>query len=184
LIEQIDRAEELVYTKYMKALIDYEGLQRVEKYMFPRSAFREILLNAVVHKDYGSYNPIQISVYDDKMYIWNDGTMPKELSSTEKLFQKHSSKPYNPKLAGTFFKSGMIEAWGRGFDKIKEACDLHGTALPEYEILSYGVMVLCKANEQYIRLRFNFSTRYGAQVSYRRAEWANFHSCQRLESRA
>ena len=40
----------------------------------------------------------------------------------EKLFEKHSSKPYNPKLANVFFKSGMIEAWGRGFDKIKEAC--------------------------------------------------------------
>jgi len=50
LIEQIDRVEDLVYTKYMKALIDYEGLQRIEKFMFPRKAFREILLNAVMHK--------------------------------------------------------------------------------------------------------------------------------------
>ncbi|MCD7764499.1 MAG: hypothetical protein LUI14_15205 [Lachnospiraceae bacterium] len=33
--------------------------------------------------------------------------MPEELDSTEKLFEKHSSKPYNPKLANTFFKSGM-----------------------------------------------------------------------------
>jgi ATP-dependent DNA helicase RecG len=37
------------------------------------------------------------------------------------LFEKHSSMPYNPKIADTFFKTGMIESWGRGFDKIKNA---------------------------------------------------------------
>lgn len=112
LIEQVDKTVDLVYTKYMKALISYEGIQRVEQFMFHRDAFREILLNAIVHKDYSSCNPIQISVYEDKIYIWNDGEMPADLDSTDKLFMKHSSKPYNPKLANVFFKSGMIEAWG------------------------------------------------------------------------
>lgn len=70
----------------------------------------------------------------------------------EKLFMKHSSKPYNPKLANVFFKSGMIEAWGRGFDKIKEACELYNGPLPEYEITKSGVMVLCKACDKYLEL--------------------------------
>ena len=109
LIEQVDKTVDLIYTKYLKALIDYKGIQRVEQYMFHQDAFREILLNAIVHKDYSGCNPIQISVYEDKMYIWNDGVMPTNLASAEKLFQKHSSKPYNPKLADIFFKSGMIE---------------------------------------------------------------------------
>lgn len=107
LIEQADHTVELVYTKYLKALIDYDGIQRTERYMFHKEAFREILLNAIVHKDYSSCNPIQISVYEDKIYVWNDGQMPANLSSAEKLFQKHSAKPYNPKLANIFFKSGM-----------------------------------------------------------------------------
>ncbi|MCM1184071.1 MAG: ATP-dependent DNA helicase RecG, partial [Roseburia sp.] len=113
---------------------------------------REILLNAVVHKDYSACNPIQISVYEDKIYIWNDGEMPSELNSTEKLFEKHSSKPYNPKLANVFFKSGMIEAWGRGFDKIKEACVKYTGRLPEYNISASGIMVLCKACDKYMEL--------------------------------
>lgn len=102
--------------------------------------------------DYSSCNPIQISVYEDKIYIWNDGEMPPSLNSTEKLFMKHSSKPYNPKLANIFFKSGMIEAWGRGFEKIKEACNLYEGPLPEYEINESGIMVLCKACNKYINL--------------------------------
>lgn len=103
LIEQVDKTVDLVYTKYMKARIDYEGVQRIEQFMFHKDAFREILLNAIVHKDYSSCNPIQISVYEDKIYIWNDGEMPPNLNTTEKLFMKHSSKPFNPKLAEVFF---------------------------------------------------------------------------------
>ena len=152
LIEQVDKTMDLVYTKYLKALIDYKGIQRIEQYMFHKDAFREILLNAIVHKDYSSCNPIQISIYEDKIYIWNDGKMPANLSSTEKLFKKHSSKPFNPKLAEIFFKSGMIEAWGRGFDKIKEACEKYDAPLPEYDISENGIMVLCKACDRYLRI--------------------------------
>ena len=47
LIEQVDKTVDLVYTKYMKALIDYEGVQRIEQFMFHKDAFREILLNAL-----------------------------------------------------------------------------------------------------------------------------------------
>ncbi len=154
LIEQADYTVELVYTKYLKALVAYDGLQRTEQYMFHKEAFREILLNAVVHKDYSSCNPIQISVYEDRIYVWNDGEMPASLASTEKLFQKHSSKPYNPKLANVFFKSGMIEAWGRGFDKIREACQKYDGPLPEYEINEEGIMVYCKACKKYQRLLY------------------------------
>jgi ATP-dependent DNA helicase RecG len=113
------------------------------------------LLNAVVHKDYSSCNPIQISVYEDKIYIWNDGEMPPNLDSADKLFMKHASKPYNPKLANVFFKSGMIEAWGRGFEKIKEACGLYDGPLPEYEINESGIMVLCRACARYLGLLRN-----------------------------
>jgi ATP-dependent DNA helicase RecG len=78
--------------------------------------------------------------------------MPPNLDSADKLFMKHSSKPYNPKLANVFFKSGMIEAWGRGFEKIKEACEVYDDPLPEYEINESGIMVLCKACDRYLEL--------------------------------
>ena len=68
------------------------------------------------------------------------------------LFANCSSKLFNPKLAEIFFKSGMIEAWGRGFDKISEACAKNNSPLPEYTIDGSGIMVCCNAGEYYIRL--------------------------------
>lgn len=151
LILQADNAIELIYTKYMKAFIDYEGLQRIETYMFPMEGFREILLNAINHKDYSTGIPIQISIYEDKIYVWNDGKWPENLPVDE-IYKKHSSIPYNPKMADVFYKAGEIESWGRGFDKIMEVCEKEKAPYPEIDANSRGVMVLCKPCEQYNKL--------------------------------
>ena len=151
LILQADKTVELIYTKYMKALIDYEGLQRTETYMFPMEGFREILLNAINHKDYSTGIPIQISIYEDKIYVWNDGKWPENLP-VDKIYEKHSSIPYNPKIADVFYKAGEIESWGRGFDKIMEVCKAEKAPYPVIDANARGVMVLCKPCDQYNRL--------------------------------
>jgi predicted HTH transcriptional regulator len=66
-------------------------------------------------------NPIHIHVYPDKVLIYNDGRLP-EKWTVEDLFASHTSKPYNPLIAGAFFRSGQIEEWGRGIEKITNAC--------------------------------------------------------------
>jgi len=67
LFEQIEKTTDLLFTKYIKAEISYEGINRVEKYEYPKEAIREALLNAIAHKDYSGGVPIQISVYGDKI---------------------------------------------------------------------------------------------------------------------
>ena len=131
LLEQVDKTLDLLLTKYMRADISYEDMTRIEKYPFPRPALREALLNAVVHKDYSNGIPIQISVYADKVILWNDGQLP-ENWTIETLKQKHPSKPYNPDIANAFFRAGLIEAWGRGIQKINSECQRAGLPVPEF----------------------------------------------------
>lgn len=140
LITMADKVEELVYLKYFKGIIGYDGLQRIENYPVPRAAFREAVLNSIVHRDYGTGNPIHIHIYPEKVLIYNDGRLP-ENWSIEDLFSLHTSKPYNPLIAGTFFRSGQIEAWGRGIAKITDACKSWGKSEPFYKIKSNEVMI-------------------------------------------
>jgi len=140
LITMADKAEDLVYLKYFKGIISYEGLQRIENYPIPRQAFREAVLNAIIHRDYSTGNPIHIHIYPDKVLIYNDGKLP-ETWTVEDLFLPHTSKPYNPLIAGTFFRSGQIEAWGRGVEKITEACKSWGKPEPFYRIRANEVMI-------------------------------------------
>ena len=129
LMMQIDKAINMIYEKYLRAKITYEGIHRVERYPFPYEAVREALLNAVVHKDYTSGIPIQVSIYDDKLYISNDGRLP-ETWTLEEFLGKHRSKPFNPLIAHVFYLAGYIESWGRGIEKIFEACKTDGIYQP------------------------------------------------------
>jgi ATP-dependent DNA helicase RecG len=140
LFQQAEKTLDLLLTKYMKAYISYEGITRVERFLFPRDALREVLLNAIVHRDYSTGNPIQIRVYDDQIRFGNDGQLP-EGWSVNNLLQKHTSKPYNPLIAGAFFRTGDIESWGRGIDKIRTACSENRIDFPTFEFEPTGVMV-------------------------------------------
>lgn len=131
LFNQVEKTIDLLFTKYIKALISYEGIQRVETFEYPKDAIREALLNAISHKDYSSGIPIQISVYNDKIMFWNEGELPQSWT-TENLTKKHASKPYNPDIANSFFRSGYIESWGRGTLKILESCLDSGLPVPKF----------------------------------------------------
>lgn len=141
LFEQIEKTMDLLFTKYIKAMISYEGISRVETYEYPKEAVREALLNATAHKMYEGCVPIQISVYSDKIMIWNQGHMP-ENWTMEKLLAKHPSMPYNPDIANAFFRSGYIEAWGRGFTKMTSQCLEAGLPEPVYEYDMSGFWVV------------------------------------------
>ena len=108
---------------------------RIERYFVPEEALREALLNALCHKQYQSGVPIQISVYEDKLYIANCGCLP-ENWTLENLMSKHASSPYNPNIAHVFYLAGFIESWGRGIEKICSACEKDGVPQPEYTIKS------------------------------------------------
>jgi ATP-dependent DNA helicase RecG len=137
LFEQVEKTMDLLFTKYIKAMISYEDIYRVETYEYPKDALREALLNAVAHKDYTGPYPIQISVYENKIMIWNYGKLP-ENWTVEDLLDKHSSQPRNPDIATTFFRSGYVESWGRGMDKMRNLCLEAKIPLPQLS---------CKGND-------------------------------------
>jgi len=140
LFEQIGKTMDLLFTKYIKAEISYEGIHRVEKYEYPKDAVREALLNAIAHKDYSGGVPIQISVYSDKIIFWNEGQLP-ENWTIENLLIKHPSKPYNPDIANALFRSGYIESWGRGTLKMMKECAEAGIPQPLYSYDMSGFFV-------------------------------------------
>jgi len=108
------------------------------------------LLNALAHKDYGSAIPIQVSVYDHQIVIWNPGHLPDDWT-LEKLLGKHPSRPFNPLVANAFFRAGYIEAWGRGIEKIQRECREHDIPAPDFDPGMSGLMLTFHANPRRLR---------------------------------
>ena len=153
LFEQIEKTMDLLFTKYIKAPISYEGINRIETYEYPKDAVREALLNAIAHKDYSGGVPIQISVYSDKIIIWNEGQLP-ENWTVKNLLEKHASRPYNPDIANALFRSGYIDSWGRGTIKIIRECKQAGIPEPVFSYDSSDISVEFRKdiyNEKYLQ---------------------------------
>ncbi len=106
-------------------------------------------MNAVIHKDYRTGIPIQISVYEHKIVLWNPGQLP-ERWTLQKLFGKHPSNPFNPLLASAFFRAGYVEAWGRGIEKMYRECVGHDIPAPIFDTSMSGLMVTFEANPAHL----------------------------------
>jgi ATP-dependent DNA helicase RecG len=144
IFEMADITMEILDKKYLKKIITYEGIHRIETMEYPYEAVREMLLNAIVHRQY-SGPPIQISIYDDKLMVWNYGVLP-ETITIEDLKRKHASHPRNPIIADIFFKGGLIEAWGRGTLKIIDECKKANLPEPIIEEITGGICVTVSKN--------------------------------------
>lgn len=139
ILQMADRVMDVLKSKYLISPIHYEGMQRIEPLEIPEDALREILYNAIIHKQYGGA-PIQMRVYNDHIELWNEGSLP-EGYTIATLLGKHSSRPRNLNIAEVFYRAGFVETWGRGFRKIREGFAAANLPMPTFEENCGGIQV-------------------------------------------
>jgi ATP-dependent DNA helicase RecG len=88
---------------------------------YPEAAIREAVTNAICHREYSAVGAIQVRIYDDRLEVWNPGTLPPSLT-IESLYREHPSLPRNPKIASAFYRARLIEHWGTGTLRMADAC--------------------------------------------------------------
>ncbi len=131
LFEQLEITVEAI-KKHLSVKFEIKDIQRKDIWDYPIEAIREAVINALIHRDYSSTAEIQIRIYDDKIWIWNPGKLPPELSIDD-LKKEHSSYPRNPLIANAFYLAGFIERWGSGTKRIVDLCKDQGLPEPEYK---------------------------------------------------
>lgn len=142
IIQMADKVVDILITKYLVTPIKFNGLQRNESLEIPLDALREILYNAIAHKNYMG-SAIQMHIYNDRIEIWNDGNLP-EGYSEETLYNSHPSLPRNPNIANVMFKAGFIDTWGRGYKKIYTSFKSKGLPIPSVHNFFSGVQIIIK----------------------------------------
>ena len=115
--------------------------ERVDEPLYPPVALREALANALCHRDYSiGGGSVAVAIYDDRLEVTSSGSLHFGLTA-EKLFETHESLPWNPLIAGVFYRRGIIEQWGRGTLKMAELTTSAGLPKPEIEDVSGCVTV-------------------------------------------
>ena len=110
-----------------------DRFERIDEPLYPPLATREALANALCHRDYSiGGGSVGIAVYDDRLEVTSSGSLHFGLTP-EKLFGPHESRPWNPLIARTFYRRGIIEEWGSGTLKMADMASNAGLPTPEID---------------------------------------------------
>lgn len=121
-----------------------DQFKRIDKPALPILAIREALVNAICHRDYSDRTGyISIAIFDDRVEIWNNGTLSSKLR-LEDLKHKHDSVLRNALIAKVFYLRGLIEAWGTGTTRMIDFCKKDGLPAPKFAERTSGFLVTFK----------------------------------------
>lgn len=114
LFEQVGMAVDFVLSKLNRSVgTRAESNQAPVRHEIPPDVIREAIVNAIAHRDYTSAGAVQVSVFADRVEVWNPGTLPPPLT-LESLRQPHGSIARNHLICEALFLARYIEKYGTG----------------------------------------------------------------------
>lgn len=115
LFEQFEQAFAFI-TSCLSKSFQIRAVVRFEEYEIPLVALREIILNAVVHRDYSLKAPAKIAIFDDRVEVFSPGNFPGPLPSD--LLEAGITYVRNAFICKVFREAGYIEKLGTGFSTV------------------------------------------------------------------
>lgn len=119
LFDAVDMTMKYIISQLKVAFeITGETSQRNEIFEYPLPALREMVLNAIVHRDYMSPIDVQIKLYDKKIVFFNPGTLYGDLTPEDLRSNNYHANTRNRLIAEAFYLTGDIEKYGSGYRRI------------------------------------------------------------------
>ena len=136
-LEQYEQAVDMFRRHYQYEEI--KGTTRNKIELIPEEAFREVLANAIVHRNWDVDQNIRIAMFNDHIEVSSPGGLPYGLSK-EEYMNGNISNLRNPVLGGVFFRLNLIEMFGTGIRRIKYAYR-DSTLKPNFEVYENSIVI-------------------------------------------
>jgi len=117
----------------ISTIIDKDG-KRKDKPEYPIKAIREIILNALIHRDYSIHtdsSPVRIIIYNNRIEVENPGGLYGRITIDQ--LGKTSADTRNPFIAGALEVLMETENRFTGIPTIINECKKHGLIEPLFE---------------------------------------------------
>ncbi|WP_302719140.1 RNA-binding domain-containing protein [uncultured Senegalimassilia sp.] len=150
MLKLLDFAEYFVTSNIRREFVIGEtGMYRKEIPEIPAEAIREAVANALCHRDYTTGTAVEVNVFMDTVQIVSPGLFP-EGDSPERHLAGIASEfgLRNPAIARTLFRAGVIEQYGTGIPRIKEACKAAGVRFRFEQTVNSTVVVFGRPGSQ------------------------------------
>ena len=126
------------------SFFESDQFERIDKPALPVLAVREAIVNAVCHRDYrDNTSSISLAIYDDRLEIWNNGTLPPDLKLSD-LKKPHESRPRNRVIASVLYARKFLKDGVAAQLKMLDLCKEQDVPEPKFEEYSGGFSVTFK----------------------------------------
>ena len=134
----------------IKVAFEIKGMptQRTEIFEYPLPALREIVLNAIIHRDYTSPIDMQIKIFDNYISIYNPGGLYGTLTVDQLKGDAYQAIARNKLIAEAFYLTGDIEKYGSGFLRIRNDIKEYPTMKMEFSEVASGFLWTVSYKEQ------------------------------------
>ncbi len=137
--EQLREVDRLLKSNIPRAL-DTRGERHVEERSYPYEALRELLRNAVIHRNYEkSHTPVRISWLVDRVEILSPGSAFGEVGRDN--FGQGATSYRNPTIAEAMKNMGFMQRFGIGIETARRALAANGNPPPEFDVQDAFVLV-------------------------------------------
>jgi ATP-dependent DNA helicase RecG len=147
LSEQLRQAETFV-RDHMRAITRLVGLTRQETPEYPLEAVRELLVNAVAHRDYSQQgDTIHLHIFADRLEVHSPGGLPGPVTLSNLLESRFSR---NAVIAQVLSDLGFVERLGYGLNRVMTAVKQNNLPAPKFEELggAFRVTLFSKSAEK------------------------------------
>lgn len=129
-----------MFDKWYKPYEEVVGFRRIERIQIPREAYREGIANALVNRRYDINGRVQVAMHENRIEIISPGGLPEGMSEATYLYSCISI-PRNTVIADIFHRLHIIEKFGTGIDRIRDAYDSFPSK-PGFEITTGFIRVV------------------------------------------
>lgn len=155
--EQI-RASEAFLIANMRKGARIQEFRREEKSEYPLPAVREVIVNAVAHRDYQIRGEeIRVLTFTDRIEVYSPGRLPGHIT-VENIVEERFAR--NEVIVQVLTDLGFVERLGYGIDRILRQMSEAGLPKPKFQETANGFRVTLRgAGDQFVSAEFD-RTRY------------------------
>ena len=134
-LQVIEKALEFVRSQIKERTYLGADTRFVTELEYPEFAWKELIVNAVAHRDYSiKGTDIQIKMFDDRLTVESPGTLP-GIVRLNNMRHVHFSR--NPKIAQFLHEYEYVQEFGEGVDRLYEVMETAGLPQPEYRVEAF-----------------------------------------------
>ena len=135
------RELDILLKRHIAVALDTQGTTHIEESEYPLVALRELVRNAVIHRNYeGTNSPVRVTRFADKVEIISPGSVYGAV--TRDKFGDGTTTGYrNPTIAEAMKNMGFMQRFGLGIQQARQALKKNGNPPPEFEVEDTVVLV-------------------------------------------